>query len=109
MQEKALVDQLKKTLVEFYGENPEESKDVSRMINERHTKRVADLLEDKNIQASPVQSSPCDLCQRRSSRVCLSFCCLHRSPPCLVLISFCHMVCWAAQVLAGGKVDISKR
>jgi len=47
--EKPLLAELKKTLTEFYGENPKESKDVSRMINERHCKRVADLLEDKAI------------------------------------------------------------
>jgi aldehyde dehydrogenase (NAD+) len=47
--EQPLLQELKKTITEFYGENPKESKDVSRMINERHTKRVAELLEDKKI------------------------------------------------------------
>jgi aldehyde dehydrogenase (NAD+) len=44
-----LLEEMKKTLIEFYGENPKESKDISRMVNERHTKRVADLLEDKKL------------------------------------------------------------
>lgn len=49
-QEKALIEELKSTVVEFYGAKPAESKDVSRMINERHAKRVADLLDDKKIE-----------------------------------------------------------
>jgi aldehyde dehydrogenase (NAD+) len=48
--EAPLLKQLKQTITDFYGENPKESKDISRMINERHTKRVADLLEDKKIE-----------------------------------------------------------
>jgi len=47
--EKPFLEELKKTLKDFYGAEPKESKDVSRMINERHCKRVADLLEDKKI------------------------------------------------------------
>lgn len=33
-------------LKQFYGENPEESPDYSRVINERHTQRIADLIKD---------------------------------------------------------------
>lgn len=39
------VEQLTKTIREFFGPNPKESPDYSRMINEGHTKRVAGLLE----------------------------------------------------------------
>lgn len=34
---------------EFYGDNPRESPDVSRIINERHTRRLAQLLDDSSV------------------------------------------------------------
>ncbi|MFC5558454.1 aldehyde dehydrogenase [Ureibacillus thermophilus] len=36
---------LKKTIVEFYGKNPQTSKDYGRIINERHFDRLAKLLQ----------------------------------------------------------------
>jgi acyl-CoA reductase-like NAD-dependent aldehyde dehydrogenase len=47
--EKELLDKLVATLKEFYGDNPKESRDYSRIINERHVSRVASLLEGQNI------------------------------------------------------------
>jgi len=46
-QERPLIEELKKAIVEFYGPNPKESPDYGRIINERHTRRIADLLDDK--------------------------------------------------------------
>jgi len=60
--EKKLVAELQATLKDFYGENPKESKDISRMINERHTKRVADLLDDRKIEI--VTGGQFDIAQR---------------------------------------------
>lgn len=46
----AVVAGLKKTLLRFYGEDPQTSKDISRLISVRHAERVRDLLlNDKDI------------------------------------------------------------
>ncbi|KAL6073306.1 aldehyde dehydrogenase 3, member A2 [Balamuthia mandrillaris] len=45
--EKPLLQQLAKTLHEFYGEDVRSSEDYSRMINQRHCQRVADLFKDR--------------------------------------------------------------
>jgi aldehyde dehydrogenase (NAD+) len=37
---------IKSTILEFYGEDPSTSEDFSRIINSRHTARVAALIED---------------------------------------------------------------
>ena len=46
---KSVVDQflseMQKTIKQFFGENPKNSSDYSRMVNEFHTKRVAAMLE----------------------------------------------------------------
>ena len=41
-------------IVYVSGSSPQDSKDVSRMINERHAKRVLDLLDDKQIEVQLV-------------------------------------------------------
>jgi len=44
--EQKFVDQLKKTLVEFYGPDPKQSKDYSKVVNTNHLRRVRSLLDD---------------------------------------------------------------
>jgi len=44
--ESILIDKLIKTIKEFYGENPQTHTDYARIINERHTQRLAQLIED---------------------------------------------------------------
>jgi aldehyde dehydrogenase (NAD+) len=39
------LDKLKKEIVQQYGEEPQKSKDYSRIINQRHTERLAKLIE----------------------------------------------------------------
>ena len=43
------LDIMKKELLKFYGENPEESNDYVRIINEKHFDRIASLLSCGNI------------------------------------------------------------
>lgn len=44
---KKFIEQLRKTIQEFYGENPETSKDYGRMITTQSTERLARLLEQE--------------------------------------------------------------
>ncbi|KAM4046087.1 aldehyde dehydrogenase family 3 member A2 isoform 1-T1 [Anomaloglossus baeobatrachus] len=44
-----LIEKIKETLKEFYGDNPKESTDYERIINTRHFKRVLGLLEGEKI------------------------------------------------------------
>ncbi|KAK1311327.1 Aldehyde dehydrogenase family 3 member H1 [Acorus calamus] len=44
-----LVDALKSTLEEFYGKDPSESKDLSRIVNSNHFKRLTNLLDDEKV------------------------------------------------------------
>ncbi|XP_078157156.1 aldehyde dehydrogenase family 3 member H1-like isoform X2 [Carex rostrata] len=44
-----LVDALKSTLEEFYGEDPLESADLSRIVSFSHFKRLTELLDEENI------------------------------------------------------------
>ncbi|KAJ3671641.1 hypothetical protein LUZ60_007720 [Juncus effusus] len=44
-----LVDALKDTLETFYGKDPLESADLSRIVNLNHFKRLTDLLDDQNV------------------------------------------------------------
>lgn len=37
---------LKQAVVDFFGENPQASSDLSRIINAAHTRRLAALLQD---------------------------------------------------------------
>lgn len=39
------MDKLKKTIIRFYGENPQKSPDFGRMIHERHFRRIEQILE----------------------------------------------------------------
>jgi aldehyde dehydrogenase (NAD+) len=41
-----LVSQLKRTIVDFYGSDFKASVDYPRIINERHTKRIAEILDE---------------------------------------------------------------
>ena len=43
------VEQLKKTILEFYGDDAQKSPDLGRIINERHHARVAKLLEGQTV------------------------------------------------------------
>ena len=42
----SFIAELKKTLLAFYGEDPKASSELSRIINENHTRRLAALLQD---------------------------------------------------------------
>ncbi|XP_071992513.1 aldehyde dehydrogenase family 3 member A2 isoform X2 [Engystomops pustulosus] len=44
-----LIEKIKETLKEFYGENPKESQDYERIINQRHFKRVLGLLQGEKV------------------------------------------------------------
>ena len=44
-----LVDSLKTELENFFGKNPLESKDISRIVNHNHFARVAKLLDDEKV------------------------------------------------------------
>ena len=41
----AFLSEMQKTIKQFYGENPRNSQDYSRIVNDFHTKRIAALLE----------------------------------------------------------------
>ncbi|NUM36916.1 MAG: aldehyde dehydrogenase family protein [Candidatus Brocadiae bacterium] len=49
--EQKLTDLLVQTIQEFYGEDPQKSKDYGRIINQRHFKRVSELLQDGKVVA----------------------------------------------------------
>jgi acyl-CoA reductase-like NAD-dependent aldehyde dehydrogenase len=44
-----LISLIKKEIENFYGENPQESKDYPRIINERHFNRLISYLEEKKV------------------------------------------------------------
>ncbi|XP_041097005.1 aldehyde dehydrogenase family 3 member A2-like isoform X3 [Polyodon spathula] len=44
-----VVEGIRHTLLEFYGDDPKTSPDYGRMINKRHFKRVMDLLEGETV------------------------------------------------------------
>lgn len=44
-----LVDSLKRVLERFYGEDPLQSADLSRIVNSKHFHRIAKLIEDKKV------------------------------------------------------------
>ncbi len=48
--EARLIDELKGVLKEFYGADPKASKDLTRIIAERHVDRLAGLLEDDSVR-----------------------------------------------------------
>ncbi|HNW27077.1 MAG TPA: aldehyde dehydrogenase [Spirochaetota bacterium] len=45
----AFIDELKKTLEEFYGDDPRASRDYARIINEKHFDRIVKLLEGAKV------------------------------------------------------------
>jgi len=47
-QEKKFVEKLKKLIQTFYGDNPKDSKDYGRIINEQHVDRLSGLLEGQH-------------------------------------------------------------
>ncbi len=44
-----LVEELKKSIVRFFGKNPENSPDLARIISERHFKRLVGLMEGQEL------------------------------------------------------------
>lgn len=46
-----LVEKLAKTIKEFYGESPKESRDYGRIVNERQFDRLVSLLEERKVVA----------------------------------------------------------
>ncbi|MGH0166197.1 UNVERIFIED_CONTAM: hypothetical protein FKN15_050509 [Acipenser sinensis] len=44
-----VVEEIRRTLLEFYGDDPKTSPDYGRMINQRHFKRVTALLEGETV------------------------------------------------------------
>ncbi|PON73200.1 Aldehyde dehydrogenase NAD(P)-dependent [Parasponia andersonii] len=49
-----LVDVLKEELEKFYGKNPLESKDLSRIVNSNHFARLSKLLDDEKVSCKVV-------------------------------------------------------
>ncbi|WOL11841.1 aldehyde dehydrogenase family 3 member H1-like [Canna indica] len=49
-----LVDSLKETLDKFYGKDPMESADLSRIVNSNHFNRLAKLLNDEKVSGTVV-------------------------------------------------------
>ena len=45
----ALIGHLKRTIIDFYGEEPQRSPDLARIINERHFDRVTKLLDSGDV------------------------------------------------------------
>lgn len=44
-----LITEIKKCIINFYGENPEQSPDYARIINQQQLKRLSNLLSQENI------------------------------------------------------------
>ncbi|KAK7262916.1 hypothetical protein RJT34_30497 [Clitoria ternatea] len=56
----ALIELLKKIIRRFYGENPVESKVISRIVNKRHFQRLCNLLKDPLVAASIIHGGSVD-------------------------------------------------
>ncbi|MDD9935458.1 MAG: aldehyde dehydrogenase family protein [Myxococcales bacterium] len=56
----ALLEQIKKTIVEFYGDDPQKSVDYGRIVNGRHHQRVMRLLESGGTVAHGGQADESD-------------------------------------------------
>lgn len=54
------IDALKSTLEEFYGKDPLQSKDLSRIVNSNHFQRVAKLLDDDKVSGKIVHGGQRD-------------------------------------------------
>uniref|UniRef100_A0A9I9CZ22 Aldehyde dehydrogenase n=1 Tax=Cucumis melo TaxID=3656 RepID=A0A9I9CZ22_CUCME len=55
-----LVESLKQELERFYGKNPLESKDISRIVNANHFNRVTKLLDDDEVSSKIVHGGQKD-------------------------------------------------
>ncbi|KAF9678245.1 hypothetical protein SADUNF_Sadunf07G0014900 [Salix dunnii] len=55
-----LIDLLAKTIKQFYGENPRESKSLCKIVNKNNFKRLLDLLKDPLVEASVVYGGSVD-------------------------------------------------
>ncbi|KAJ8625417.1 hypothetical protein MRB53_033947 [Persea americana] len=55
-----LIDALKSTLEEFYGKDPLQSKDLSRIVNSSHFQRLAQLLDDDKVSGKIVHGGQRD-------------------------------------------------
>ncbi len=45
----AFINEMKKTIEEFYGDDPRTSRDYARIINEKHFDRITGLIEEKKV------------------------------------------------------------
>jgi len=54
------VDALKTELEQFYGKNPLESKDLSRIVNSNHFDRLVKLLDDDKVSGKIVHGGEKD-------------------------------------------------
>jgi aldehyde dehydrogenase (NAD+) len=54
------VDALKTELESFYGKNPLESKDLSRIVNSNHFARLTKLLDDDKVSGKIVHGGEKD-------------------------------------------------
>uniref|UniRef100_A0A0E0BG62 Aldehyde dehydrogenase n=1 Tax=Oryza glumipatula TaxID=40148 RepID=A0A0E0BG62_9ORYZ len=55
-----LVDSLKRVLKRFYGEDPLQSEDLSRIVNSNHFRRLTNLIEDKKVAQKIVYGGQTD-------------------------------------------------
>nr|AMJ39507.1 aldehyde dehydrogenase 3F1 [Bixa orellana] len=55
-----LIELLKKSIREFYGENPKDFKSISRIVNKHHFERVHNLLKDPEVASSIVHGGSVD-------------------------------------------------
>ncbi|RVW51802.1 Aldehyde dehydrogenase family 3 member F1 [Vitis vinifera] len=55
-----LIEMLKKTIKKFYGENPKELKDISKIVNKHHFQRLHNLLKEPLVAASIVHGGLID-------------------------------------------------
>lgn len=54
------MESLKQELERFYGKNPLESKDISRIVNANHFNRVTKLLDDDEVSSKIVHGGQKD-------------------------------------------------
>ncbi|KAL6658488.1 hypothetical protein ACP70R_004074 [Stipagrostis hirtigluma subsp. patula] len=55
-----LVDSLKRVLERFYGQDPLQSEDLSRIVNSKHFQRLTNLIEDKKVADKIVYGGQAD-------------------------------------------------
>ena len=54
------IEMLKKTIKKFYGENPKQLQNISRIVNEHHFKRLHNLIKDPLVADSIVHGGLMD-------------------------------------------------